>query len=328
MLPKNCLLAAVDLGSNSFRVEVDRYQKGTLTRKDYIREPVRLGRGLNHEMRLDQASMERGWACLEQFGAYLRQQNVYQARAVATQTLRQAVNRNEFIEIGQKFLGVPIEIISGEQEALFIYTGVCALLDEAYPPAQGEQEQEKRFVIDIGGRSTELIVGQGSQALTAYSCPVGSVGLSMDFFANERLTQPQFDQAVAYARTLFNTAAQTMERACGTVLVWDQAYGASGTIGAVSNVLRNNQVTDGAITRPALDWIYEYLLRAGSITALSMPGLGDRRDVVGGGVSILLALFDTFQDLQALVPARGALRQGVLYDMVASANGYASVSTR
>ena len=315
MLPKSCLLAAVDLGSNSFRLEIDRYYKGRLLRKDYIREPVRLGRGLHEDLSLDHSAMERGWNCLKNFNDILHKQKVRYVRAVATQTLRQANNRMEFIEQGQELLGCPIEVISGQEEAHLIYLGVSAVLNEDKTPGDS-LPPEKRFVVDVGGRSTEVIIGQDMQALAAQSCPVGSVGLSMDYFADNQLTPPQFSQAVAHAHTYFEQAAQQMQHDSNAPLLWEQAYGASGTIGAISSVLKNNQISDGQITRPGLDWIYEQLIRAGSIDALQMTGLGDRKDVIGGGLSVMLALFDTFPNLRTLVPARGALRQGVLYKMI------------
>lgn len=317
MPSKSCFLAAIDLGSNSFRLEVGRYHKGQLARTAYLREPIRLGRGLNENAELDLAFMKRGWSCLRRFDKYLHKQKIFNVRAVATQTLRQAVNRDVFIEKGQKILGFPIEVISGQQEANLTYLGVCALLDKS-KTRFGKRSTENRLVLDIGGRSTELIVGKGPKPLAGQSCSVGSVGLSMDFFANGLLAAQQFERACACARAHFEQAIAQMKEATGAPLIWDKAYGASGTIGAISSVLKKNKQTDGCITRPALEWIYQQLLHARSCEAISMPGLGERKDVIGGGVSILRALFDIFENLHTLYPARGALRQGLLYDMIDS----------
>ena len=129
MLPKNCFLAAIDLGSNSFRLEIDHYSKGKVFRKDYLREPIRLGVGLDEQNALTRDAMERGWVCLQMFKEHLDEMNIHRIRAVATQTLRVATNRDAFIKRGRKILGCPIEVISGKEEALLIYTGVTAILD-------------------------------------------------------------------------------------------------------------------------------------------------------------------------------------------------------
>lgn len=318
-IPSNSrLLAAADLGSNSFRLEIDRYAQARFTRKSYNREPVRLGRGLRCDLTLDQEAMERGWACLKRFGKILHREKIPYVRAVATQTLRQATNRDDFLKKGNKLLGHPIEVISGEEEAQLIYLGVTSLLQEDVADTQAT-DAEKRLVIDIGGRSTELVVGTGTRARVARSTPVGSVGLSMDFFNNGILGAAEFDDAVAAAREQFISAAAAMQTSNGAPLVWDAAYGASGTIGSISSVLKINHMSDGLITRDGLHWIHSQLLHAGSLRALQMPGLGDRKDVVGGGLSVLLALFEVFPELTAITPARGALRQGVLQQMIQAA---------
>lgn len=313
MLPKNCFLAAIDLGSNSFRLEVDHYFKGQVFRKDYLRTPVRLGKGLNEKGELSQESMERGWACLREFKNYLRNIKIYRIRAVGTQTLRIATNQEQFIQKGQKILGFPIEVITGQEEAHLIYTGVTAMLDRK----EKEPKQEKRLIVDVGGRSTELVLGFASKPLVAESCPVGSVGLNLEFFNDGLLTKKQFKLAIAKARELIEPAIAQMQKNNGEPLVWDQAYGSSGTVGAVSSVLKSNNITDGRITRTATQWMYEQLITAGSVQTLNMPKLGDRQDVVGGGLAIIMALFECFEQLEELQSARGALRQGIIFDMIA-----------
>jgi len=319
MFPKNCLLAAVDLGSNSFRLEVDQYKAGYLRRKIYLREPIRLGRGLDENMLLSPQAMTRGWDYLEKLGEHIKNYKVYKTRAIATQTLRQAKNRQEFVQKGQELLGHPIEIISGEQEALLIYTGVTALLDTKFM-RRGMTNTEKRLVIDIGGRSTEIITGQGLSAHTPTSTAIGSVSLSIQFFSDGALTKTQFDHAIAYAQSHFSEALQTLKNHRTELPAWDKAYGASGTIGAIGNVLRRNHVTNGTITQSGLDWIYAQLLKAGHIDRLQLAGLGERKDVIGGGLSSLMALFSIIPNLQNVSPTRGALRQGILYDMIKSSS--------
>lgn len=315
MLPKNCLLAAVDLGSNSFRLEIDQYRAGYLRRKIYLREPVRLGRGLDENMLLSSEAMVRGWDYLEKLGQHLKRYKIYKTRAIATQTLRQAKNSQDFIQKGQELLGCPIEIISGEQEALLIYTGVCALLD-ARLTRHGMTNPEKRLVIDVGGRSTEIISGQGLNAHTPTSTPIGSVSISMEFFPDGELSKPRFDYAITFARSHFDSAIKALNSPLAPPLDWDKAYGASGTIGAIGNVLRRSHITNGTITQQGLDWIYSHLIKAGHVDRLRLPGLGERKDVIGGGLSSLIALFSTLNNLHALSPTRGALRQGILYEMI------------
>lgn len=317
MLPKSCLLAAIDLGSNSFRLQIDQYRSGHLRRKVYFREPIRLGRGLSEDMLLSHDAMVRGWDYLEKLGRQLKAYKVYETRAIATQTLRQALNSREFVEKGQELLGCPIEVISGEQEALLIYMGVTALLDLRLKRYR-QTSNESRLVIDVGGRSTEIIYGQGMNPHIPTSTPIGSVGLSMEFFPDGGLLKTNFDQAIEFAKERFNMAAQIFMQGQGSLPPWDRAYGASGTIGAIANVLRKNHISNGVITPKGLEWMYSKLIKAGHIDKLEVAGLGDRKDVIGGGLSCLMALFSTFHTLQGLSPTRGALRQGILYDMVKS----------
>ncbi|MGL4668049.1 MAG: hypothetical protein ACRCWR_08970 [Saezia sp.] len=315
MLPKNCLLAAIDLGSNSFRLEIDRYKSGYLRRKIYLREPIRLGRGLDDNMLLSSQAMARGWEYLEKLGLHIKKYRVYKTRAIATQTLRQAKNSQEFIQKGQELLGHPIEIISGEQEALLIYTGVSTLLDVKLT-RHNMPSTEKRLVIDIGGRSTEIITGQGLHAKTPTSTPIGSVSLSMQFFSDGCFSKTNFDHAIAYAKTHFSESIQTLKQNQTALPSWDKAYGASGTIGAIANVLRRNHITRGNVTPYGLEWLHAQLLKAGHVDHIHLAGLGERKDVIGGGLSSLMALFSLINSLHTLSPTRGALRQGILYDMI------------
>jgi exopolyphosphatase / guanosine-5'-triphosphate,3'-diphosphate pyrophosphatase len=153
------LLAAIDLGSNSYRLEIGRYHSGHIERVEYIKETVRQGSGLDDEKNLSLAAMERGWECLARFAERIQGFKKQQVRAVATQTLREARNRDEFLSRAQTMLGFPIEVVSGQEEARLIYQGVSHLLP---------QSDEKRLVVDIGGRSTEMILGQGYRP-TAWS---------------------------------------------------------------------------------------------------------------------------------------------------------------
>ncbi|WP_198150807.1 exopolyphosphatase [Caldimonas taiwanensis] len=299
--PAESPLAAIDMGSNSFRLEIGQIERGHYRRLDYIKETVRLGGGLDAQGMLTEEAALRGLACLARFAERLRNFRPSQVRAVATQTLREARNRDAFLRRAQSVLGHPIEVISGREEARLIYVGVTRLM----PPAEG-----RRLVIDIGGRSTEMILGEGRSPLQAESFQIGSVSLSMRYFGDGRFTETAFRQAQVAAGAELEEALDTF-----APTRWQQALGASGTVGAVSQLLQASGVTDGTITPEGLRWCIERCLRAGRIERLSLPGLKeDRKAVLGGGLSILYTLATHF-GIAKLQPARGALRQGVIFDL-------------
>jgi exopolyphosphatase/guanosine-5'-triphosphate,3'-diphosphate pyrophosphatase len=214
------LLAAVDLGSNSFRLEIGRFDHGRIHRIEYLKETVRQGNGLDADRNLSVEAMQRGWDCLGRFGERLAGFKKDQVRAVATQTLREAVNREDFLKRGQKILGFPIDVIAGREEARLIYQGVVHLLP---------QSDERRLVIDIGGRSTEMVLGKGLDALKMESYGVGSVGWSMKYFPDGQFNARAFELAEIAAKAVLDESVTTYRS-----LAWDAAYGSSGTIGAVS----------------------------------------------------------------------------------------------
>ena len=296
------LLAAVDLGSNSFRLEIGRFNHGQINRIEYLKEPVRQGNGLDSDRNLTLEAMQRGWGCLARFGERLAGFEKSQVRAVATQTLREARNRDQFLEAAQKILGFPIDVISGRDEARLIYEGVAHMLP---------QSSERRLVVDIGGRSTEMILGQGLEAITVESYRVGSVAWSMKYFPEGQFTARAFEMAEVAAKAVLDEACSTYRAGA-----WDIAYGSSGTIGAVSDVLGAAGWPPGLITREGLDWILDRLLKTQSADRLKIDGMKeDRRAVIGGGVSVLRAVFDLL-GLEQMLAAQGALRHGVLYDLL------------
>ena len=299
-LPTNAPLAAIDMGSNSFRLEIGSLQHGHYKRVDYLKETVRLGAGLDADRLLTEEAVERGLACLRRFAARLAGFQPPQVRAVATQTLREARNRNSFLLRAEAALGFPIEVISGREEARLIYAGV----------AQLQPSDEPRLVVDIGGRSTELILGQGRVPKVAESFAVGSVSLSMRFFADGRFTADAFRAAQVAAGAEFEEALQTFRRP-----LWQQALGSSGTAGAVSHVLQACGRGDGGITPENLRWCIERCIEAGSVERLELPSLkADRKPVIAGGLAILYTLAAQF-GIDSLQPAKGALRQGVIVDL-------------
>jgi exopolyphosphatase/guanosine-5'-triphosphate,3'-diphosphate pyrophosphatase len=304
------LLAAVDLGSNSFRLEIGRYDHGQIQRTEYLKETVRQGNGLDEARNLTPAAMQRGWDCLARFGERLAGFRKNQVRAVATQTLREARNRDAFLVRAHQVLGFPIDVISGREEARLIYQGVARLLP---------QSDERRLVVDIGGRSTELILGQEFEARVTESYRVGSVAWSMKYFPDGEFTTAAFEHAQVAAQALLDEAVTAYGHGH-----WDVAYGASGTIGAVGEILQAAGWGTG-IRRDGLDWLQQQLLAARSAERVRLDGLKeDRRVVIAGGLCVLRALFDLL-DIDEMQPAEGALRQGVLYDLLSREHGETDV---
>ena len=295
-------LAAVDLGSNSFRLEIGRLDHGQIHRTEYLKETVRQGNGLDEDRNLTLDAMQRGWDCLARFGERLAGFKKPQVRAVATQTLREARNREEFLARACKILGFPIDIISGREEARLIYQGVAHMLP---------QSGERRLVVDIGGRSTEIILGTNLDPLTTESYRVGSVAWSMKYFPEGQFTARAFEMAQIAAKAVLDEAVEAYRSSA-----WDVAYGSSGTIGAVSDILAAAGWPDGVITREGLDWLLDRLLKAQTAERLKLDGMkDDRHAVIGGGVSVLRAVFELL-GVKQMQAAQGALRHGVLYDLL------------
>jgi exopolyphosphatase/guanosine-5'-triphosphate,3'-diphosphate pyrophosphatase len=303
-------LAAIDIGSNSFRLEIAQVGPGRYRRIDYLKETVRLGAGLDSNGMLTEQAAERGLACLRRFASRLAGLPAAQVRAVATQTLREARNRNAFLLRAQEALGHPIEVISGREEARLTFAGVAHL----------QPSDKPRLVIDIGGRSTELILGRARRVQVAESFGVGCVGLSMRFFGSGRIDAAAFRaaQVAAGAELEEGLAAFAPER-------WNEALGSSGTVGAVSQVLQAAGLSDGDITPDGLRWCIERCIAAGHVDALDLPSLKpDRRPVLPGGLAILYTLAAQF-GIRALQPARGALRQGLIVELYRRTRAEASL---
>ena len=299
-------LAAVDLGSNSFRLEIGRYEGGQIKRVDYLKEAVRQGADLDADRNLKPEAIARGIKCLQRFGESIKGFAPQYVRAVATQTLREAKNRDYFIALAQKALGYPIEVISGVEEARLIYQGVSRLLP---------QSDERRLVVDIGGRSTEFILGQQFTAHTTDSIRVGSVAWSLKYFANGELSEKNFYRAEIAAESFLDVIAETYQHN-----YWDVAYGASGTVGAIADILVAEGFKAGCVTRAGLDWLRSTIIKAKYADKLKLAGLrDDRKAVIGGGLNILLAVFDLLK-IEEMQVATGALRHGLLYDMIAEDN--------
>lgn len=300
------LLAAIDLGSNSFRLEIGRLDSGHIQRVEYLKEAVRQGGDLDEDRNLTAESIERGIRCLARFGERLQGFDASHVRAVATQTLREANNRDVFIKLAKKALGFDVEVISGVEEARLIYQGVSRFLP---------QSNDRRLVIDIGGRSTEFILGQGFTSHHTASLHVGSVAWSLKHFGTGDYTEKAFTRAEIAAESIFETLGANF-----STKQWDVAYGASGTVSAVADVLVQYGRPADTVTKEGLHWLREELLRTRHVDKLRLLGLReDRKPVIAGGLSILIAIFD-FLNIETLNVAQGALRHGLLYDMLAREN--------
>ncbi len=301
-MQNSTLLAGIDLGSNSFRLEIGRFEHGQINRIEYIKETVRQGNGLDEDRNLTPQAMQRGWDCLGRFAERLSGFKKTHVRAVATQTLREARNREAFLSTAQKVFGFPIEVISGREEARLIYLGVAHLLPHS---------SDNRLVIDIGGRSTELIIGKDLDARVLESYRVGSVAWSMRFFPEGEYSAQAFKTAEVAAQAILDEALTSYPRHA-----WDVAYGSSGTVGAVADILGVAGWPPTLINRDSLNWLKRCLIRAQSIDKVRLEGLKeDRKAVLAGGISVLSAVFDLLE-IDELHVAQGALRHGVLYDML------------
>ncbi len=304
-------LAAVDLGSNSFRLEIGRVDHGHYYRSEYLKETVRQGGGLDEDHNLSPQAMQRGWDCLERFGERLQGFGDTEVRAVATQTLREARNRDQFLPRASQALGFPIDVISGREEARLIYQGVTQTMVPS---------NERRLVIDIGGRSTEMILGQGLTATQMGSWRVGSVAWSARFFPEGQFSKQAFKIAQVAAKAVFDEAT-TAYRA----ETWEQAYGSAGTLSAIADILEANGRPAGCVDQSGLDWLLGKLLNAKSADQLRLSGLkDDRRPLIGGGLSIALALFDLL-NIEQMHSASGGLRHGLLFNMMGDRNELADV---
>jgi exopolyphosphatase/guanosine-5'-triphosphate,3'-diphosphate pyrophosphatase len=295
-------LAAVDLGSNSFRLEIGRVDGAHIERQGYWKETVRLAAGLDDNQKLSKKSIDIALETLARMNERLRGMPPQQVRAVGTQTLRLARNVNDFLLEAQSTLGYPIEVISGREEARLVFEGCMHTL----PPSN-----LRRLVVDIGGASTEVIVGRGFIADRAESFKVGCVNTSLRFFKDGRIDRASLKKAQVAAAAEFEEAITTFSRA-----QWDEAFGSSGTVGAVAEILRAEGWSDGRITSVGLLKLRHALLDAGEIRRIKLAGMKpDRQEVLAGGVAVLSAVFETL-GIDEMRPARGALRVGVLYDLL------------
>ena len=297
------MVAAIDLGSNSFHMIVARLEEnGTLSIIDRLRDSVRLGGGLDKNGDIDEAAQQRAFTCLETFSQRIRDLPHSAVRVAGTNTLRVANNSAIFVGKAEAILNHPIEVIEGREEARLIYLGVAHGL---------ATKDGNRLVVDIGGGSTELIIGQSMLPMRRESMYTGCVSASRRFFADGYITRKKMKAAVTDASLiLFSQASRFDNRK------WDEAIGCAGTIKAIGNILHEQGWCESGISYKALKQLRDVMIEAGHVDKLNLIGLSDsRRPVIAGGLSVLLAVFKALGIRHMLVSDQG-MREGLLYDLV------------
>ena len=294
------ILAAVDLGSNSFRLQIARVEGDQLYLLDGLREPVRLAAGLTSDRYLDAAVQQCALAALERFAERLRDLPREAVRAVGTNALRVARNAADFLPQAEHALGCPIEVIAGAEEARLIYLGVA----HGLPPSDAN-----RLVVDIGGGSTEFIIGNGLTPLKLESLYMGCVSFTKRFFPDGKITKQNLKQAELAARNELQAIAGEYRGR------WQQAFGSSGTAKALTEILEMNGYSDIGITREGLERLRAHMLKVGEVQRLDLQGLRpDRMPALAGGFAIMSAAFCEL-GIERMQFAPTALREGVLYDL-------------
>ncbi len=296
------LMAAIDLGSNSFHMVVARNVLGQLRIVDRLRETTRIGLGLRGNGELDRPARERALACLARFGERIHSLPQQRVRAIATNTVRQLRNPLAFLVPAETALGHGIEVVSGREEARLIYLGVA----HGLPPGAG-----RRLVIDVGGGSTEFIIGAGFQPLERESLQMGCIASTRRFFPDGRLTRKRWDAAQLELALQFQQFTSTYQ-----TLGWDEVIGSSGTAKAIGEMQADVSGSGGTISRDGMQALREQLLGFGHIDAIDLPGVSnDRRPVIAGGLLVMDTCFRQL-DLESMRVCETAMREGVLYDML------------
>lgn len=297
-------IAAIDIGSNSIHMVLARVDQGEIRLQERLGEKVQLAAGISEDRILDEAAMQRGLDCLGRFAQLMQGLPQGSVRIVATNALREARNRATFIRRAEELLpGHQVEVISGREEARLIYLGVC----HSMPMHTG-----KRLVVDIGGGSTEFIIGQQFEPLLRESLQMGCVSFSKRFFGNGVISQENYTQAYTAARLELMRYEKAICK-----LGWEQGVGSSGTIRAISLALKaGGQSDDGSITSSGLTWLKRKILKHSKLSELNIDGVkAERQLILPAGLAILEAVFDAL-GVDSMRHTDGALREGVLYDMI------------
>lgn len=295
-------MAAIDMGSNSFHMVIARTESGEIRLVQKLAEKVMLATGLQDDNRLDQSAMDRGLDCLRRFAQCLEGIDPKLVRCVGTNTLRKASNGNEFLREARKILNCPVEVVNGREEARLIYLGVSHSL---------AHDEGNRLVFDIGGGSTEFIVGKGFEPLLTESLHMGCVSYRERFFAEGKITEQGFRKAVIRAR-LELTSIERSYRELG----WNLAVGASGTVKAIKNALIEHGWYQDGIDLEGLYKLRDKVLSFAHVDDIDVTGIKvDRRSVLPSGLAILIGIFEQLGVERARF-SDGAMREGILYDML------------
>ncbi|MCW8090867.1 Ppx/GppA phosphatase family protein [Alteromonas sp. ASW11-130] len=292
--------AAIDLGSNSFHMVVVHVVNGNVQIVGKIKQKVRLAAGLDDNMTLSLESMERGWKCLESFAERLEDIPASNVKAVATATLRLASNAHEFVKRAEEILGLHLDVISGEEEARQIYLGV------AYTSAN----QGNSLVVDIGGASTEIILGNDLQPIHCVSTDMGCVTFMERYFPGGNITQSAFENAQDAANRLLDEWVDSF-----LCFDWHNCLGASGTPQAIVEILVKQGISD-AIRLTYLYHLRQQCIDCASVKTLNIEGLEEsRKAIFPSGLAILITLFERLR-IDTMNIAGGALREGLIYGML------------
>ncbi len=300
-IPDGAILAAIDLGSNSFHLIVARVEHDEMRPVETLAEKVQLGAGLKNGV-LDKAAIRRGIDCLSRFKQVLDSVSPYRTRIVGTNALRQARNRRDFTSAAEALLGVPIDVIYGREEARLVYLGVAHTLAD---------DEHSRLVVDIGGGSTEFIVGQRFEPQKLESLQMGCVSYTRQFFKRGRITSKRYRRAYDAARLEVSHIRHRFSAS-----QWEDCVGSSGTLQAIEAIIQDFGWSEGGINRSGLACLEKALLTFDHIDKIAIEGLSEtRRNVILAGVAITAGIFDEL-GIKLMRPSRGALREGVIYDLL------------
>ncbi|MDF1779668.1 MAG: exopolyphosphatase [Alcanivoracaceae bacterium] len=295
-------VAAIDLGSNSFHMVVAWQVQDELRIQESLSEKVQLGAGLDGSNKITDEAQERACECLRRFAQRIEGIPRGSVRVVGTNTLRVARNAKAFLRMAEDILGHDIEIVAGREEARLIYLGVSHHLPDS---------DHRRLVVDIGGGSTEVIIGERFESVETESLHMGCVSYTGRYFASGEITEKSFDRAVTRARQEV-LSIQAVYRSLG----WQQAVGASGTVKAIAQVCEDNGWSENGISLDGLQKLRKRLIKEGRIDTLELKGLrADRVGIFPAGVAILLGIFEQLE-IQQMDVSSGALREGLLYDLI------------
>lgn len=301
-LTEETKMAAIDMGSNSFHMVIARTESGEIRPVQKMAEKVMMATGLGPDNRLDEDSINRGLDCLRRFAQCLDGVELKKVRCVGTNTLRKAANGSAFLREARKILNCPVEVVAGREEARLIYLGVSHSL---------AAQEGNRLVFDIGGGSTEFIVGRHFEPLLTESLHLGCVSYRELFFPNRKITERGFKKAVIRARIEIATIEQAYRQQG-----WDNVVGASGTVKAIKNALIENGWYDDGITLEGLYKLREKALSFSTLDDIDIAGIkADRRSVLPSGLAIITAIFEQL-GVDKVRFSDGAMREGILYDLL------------